>query len=643
MKASVQSLKLLCRESEELIEFGSRVSFFHGRMSSGKSTVVEMVNFCLGGKLVKTPAVSSEVIKVQLSVCFASQTVLFERGISSNSVDVSWQDGEELFLETLPLAAGEQPIIGDEIFNLSDFILTQLGISPIKVRKRKKDENSELHRLSFRDFFKFCYLDQPHLDSSLFRLESPITGEKSKDVMKFVLGFQSDQLLSLQQDLQEKRQLQRSLREAAKQISTFLDKYGFASETQIDQRVQRVNTQADMLEAEREEQEASDTTAFLSDELRARARTLEAQHDEKSKAIVEIQARIDEQTSLRAELIALKMKAARATSASSLLEGAGFAACPSCGTEVGTPTDPHHCALCKSDISGSEPNKIQSAVIEQDLTDRIEDLKLSLRRLDGSLRVQKRALMEIQEMRSAVALQISDARESIESEYLQRARKIESELGKLNERRRFLMKVRAMPAEIEERQSQADRLNADISRIQRLIEKEEEKFERGRENVAALERNFLAILRAIHFPEIAEGDRVQVNTRTWLPYIYAKDRPSDPWTFEDAGSGGKTVLFKICYALAIHKTAAEQGLFLPRWFIVDSTMKNITPDINPDVFKHFYDELYRLLNDELKDWQCIIVDQTFSPFKGFEDGTFARKMVIGDAENPPLIGYYTGH
>jgi len=636
MKASLQSLKLLCRESEELIEFGSRVSFFHGRMSSGKSTIVEMVNFCLGGKLVKTPAVSAEVVKAQLSVSFASQTILFERGVSSNSVDVSWQDGEELFYETLPLSASEQPIIGDEVFNLSDFILTKLGISPIKVRKRKKDENSELHRLSFRDFYKFCYLDQLHLDSSLFRLESPITGEKSKDVLKFVLGFQSDHLLSLQQDLQEKRQLQRSLREAAKQISTFLEKYGFASETQIDQRVQRVNTQANALEAERDEQDTKDTKAFLTDDLRAQARTLEDQHNEKSKAIVEIQARIDEQTSLRAELIALKIKAARATSASSLLEGAGFTACPSCGTEIDTPSDPNQCALCKSDISASEPNNIQSAVIEQDLTDRIEDLKLSLRRLDGSLKIQERTLREIQEKRSAVALQISDVRESIESEYLQRARKIEAELGKLNERRRFLMKVRAMPAEIEERQNQADSLNADISKIQRLIEKEVEKFERGRENVAVLERNFLAILRAIHFPEITEGD-------SWMPYIYAKDRPSDPWTFEDAGSGGKTVLFKICYALAIHKTAAEQNLFLPKWFIVDSTMKNITPDINPDVFIHFYDELYRLLNNELKDWQCIIVDQTFSPFKGFEHGTFARKMIIGDSDNPPLIGYYTGH
>lgn len=395
MVAKIISLKLLFKKSDEIIEFGTRVSFFHGRMSSGKSTIVEMINFCLGGKLVKIPAVSSEVINVQLVVQFGAKTVLFERAISSNSVDISWNEKDKLYLESLPLNAGEEAILGGEIFNLSDFLLDLFGLRPIKVRRRKKDENSELHRLSFRDFYRFCYLDQRHLDSNLFRLESPIMGEKSKDVMKFVLGFQSDRLIVLQQELQElqeKRQRQRSLREAAAQISTFLEKYGFSSETEIDQRVQRINSRTDVLEVERDAQELGDSSKFLSDELRDNARTLEERYDEKSTAVIEIEKRIEEQESLQSELIALKMKAARATSASSLLEGAGFSACPSCGTEVDAPVNLDHCRLCKSEISDKGSSELQFAIIEQDLTDRIDDLKLSRRRLEGSLRNQKRTL-----------------------------------------------------------------------------------------------------------------------------------------------------------------------------------------------------------------------------------------------------------
>jgi hypothetical protein len=35
-------------------------------MSTGKSTIVEMIDFCFGGTLVRTPAVTSEVVGVQL-------------------------------------------------------------------------------------------------------------------------------------------------------------------------------------------------------------------------------------------------------------------------------------------------------------------------------------------------------------------------------------------------------------------------------------------------------------------------------------------------------------------------------------------------------------------------------------------------
>jgi hypothetical protein len=387
----------------------------------------------------------------------------------------------------------------------------------------------------------------------------------------------------------------------------------------------------------------SDGIKYVSDDLRTEAQHLESLFEDRSRAIVDIEVRISEQQSLRSELIALKLKAARASSASTLLAGAGFGQCPSCGNTVTKETEPDQCPLCKTDTSKRVPTELQSAVIEQDLTDRIEDLKLSLRRLDGSLRNQQRSLGPVGVRRQEVQAAIEAARASLESEYLQRARKLESELGKLNERRRFLMRVRAMPAEIEGRQDQADRLNAYIAKTQRAIAEEEGKFEEGRQNVKDLENSFLEILKAIHFPEISDGDRVQINTKTWTPSIYPKNRPADPWGFDDAGSGGKTVLFKICYALAIHKTAALNDLFLPKIFIVYSPMKNITPDINPEVFENLYKELYRLLNNELSDCQCIVVDQTFSPFKGFKDGMVARKLVSGDPKNPPLIGYYSGH
>jgi rubrerythrin len=629
-KIELKSLKLLCKQGEEFQLFGQRVSFFHGEMSTGKSSIVELVDFCFGGKLIRTPAISAEVQAVQLIISIFGFEYLLERSTGGGStIDVSWQSGDNTERIAFPTAAGGAPILDDDVYNLSDFLMKKIGYGVIKVPARKLDPESNLHRLSFRDFFKLCYLDQPELDSSFFVLEQPIRREKTRDVLKCILGFQSERLTVLQQELGDVRQKQRVLREAANQIDEFLADYGFNSEDEIDAQIDVVNSQAEALETERNRQfQSSQVTEFISDEDRLRAEELESIYRDKLAAISDIQIRINEQEALSAELISLKIRAARSSAATEILERAGFNACPQCGTKTEKPSNDDHCGLCKEPLAPEDAQKsINVALIDQDLSERIDDLKTSLARLKQSLARQNRSISTVQEERSQIQIRIDSARADIESEYMQRARRIESRLGELNERRRQLNRVKAKPTEIERRRSTADRLSEKISKLLRQIEAEREKFENGKLNLVALEQNFHGILKAIHFPEISDQDIVRIS----------------PTTCSDAGSGGKKVLFKTAFALALHKTASEMDLALPKLFIVDSTMKNITPDINKDVFEHFYKELYRLLQNELSEWQCVIVDQTFAAFPEELQRTIDRRLTKTDPDFPPLISYYSGH
>ncbi|MEZ5930132.1 MAG: ATP-binding protein [Parvularculaceae bacterium] len=81
MQIKANALTLRCRKSEERIQFSPRLSFFHGEMAAGKSTIVEMINYCFGGKLVKTPAVSGEVVSVQLDLSIDNTELLIERSL----------------------------------------------------------------------------------------------------------------------------------------------------------------------------------------------------------------------------------------------------------------------------------------------------------------------------------------------------------------------------------------------------------------------------------------------------------------------------------------------------------------------------------------------------------------------------------
>jgi hypothetical protein len=646
MNLKIDKLQLLCKESEEEVLFGEHISFFHGEMGAGKSTIVEMINFCLGGKLVNTPAVSSEVISVRLFLTVGKTELLLERDLrSTTSVVASWKNEDELGRLDLPFDPAAEPLYGDEVYNFSDFVFRLMGIPILKVRKRKDDPDSQLHRVSFRDFWKFCYLDQPSLDSSFYVLDQPIRAEKSKDVLKYVLGMHSDRLVMLQRQLSEARQKQRTLREAATQIHEFLSRFGFSSEAEIDLQLDAVNSMSEPLEIEKEGQLLSTSKKrTVSDADREEFSHFDREYQVKSEAVNDIIRRLSEQESLIAEFVSMKFKAARSSLATEILQTSEFNSCPSCGTDVSQRQEPGCCNLCNSSLADAPGGFGQKrAVIEQDLNDRIGDLKQSIRRLKRSLEVQKRAQEQANNARLAVQHRIDASRKELESEYIQAARRVESKLGELNERRRFLVRVRQMPAEIENTRVQADKFSKTISSVSREIEDEEARFEDGRANVRALENNFKKLLIAIHFPGLGERDTISMNRSTWLPYIYPNGNSERKWTFGDAGSGGKMVLFKMCYSLALHLTAAERNLPIPKVVVIDSPMKNITPDINPDVFEHFYKELYRLLSDELSGWQCMVVDQTFCPFEGFDSGVTERKLTKSDPEHPPLISYYTGH
>lgn len=220
MKMKLHKITLINRQSVEEIPLAERVSFFHGEMGAGKSSIPALIDYCLGGSLTRTPALRAEMVSVQLSLTLGSHDVLIERTPSDKTyVSVAWRTAAgEQFQCATPLAAQASPVFGDTVFNFSDLILHLLGIGVIKVRKRSYDPDSNMVRLSIRDILEFVYLDQDHLDSDFFLLDTPIRREKSQDAVRYFVGYMSEKLSELENKLQELRQEQRAKREAVTQI-----------------------------------------------------------------------------------------------------------------------------------------------------------------------------------------------------------------------------------------------------------------------------------------------------------------------------------------------------------------------------------------------------------------------------------------
>lgn len=171
MNIQLKLLNIQFRRTLQRIDLSSHITFFHGQISTGKSSIARLIDYCLGGTLQSTHALNQELVSVQLNVQIGENDVLLEReGLKASVVRVTWQDASGAGTSLLaPTQAGLAPIWSHEVYNLSDLIFHLAGITPIKVRRTRRDQDSQLIRLSFRDLMWYCYLEQDDLDSSFFR------------------------------------------------------------------------------------------------------------------------------------------------------------------------------------------------------------------------------------------------------------------------------------------------------------------------------------------------------------------------------------------------------------------------------------------------------------------------------------------
>ena len=639
MKVRIHRLKVITKETTEEVDFTADVTFIHGPVSSGKSTTARLIDYCLGGGLERTPALRSEFVGAQLSATLGRFDVEFDRSAEEGSpVRVTWDDGQgDNGALNAPLVAGQAPIIGKDVFNLSDLVFHFCGVQPVKVRKSKADPDSQLVRLSFRDLVWYCFLQQDELDSSFFQMNHPFKANKSRDAMRFVTGLYSERMNDLEVKLAEFVQSQRAKREAVSQIRQFMAQFNLASETEFGKERDTVKKELEDATAVRNliDRQHKSSTHVL-EPLRAELRKLAKEAEDSEVAIEDLEFRIQQQDSVRSELITAKVKASRAKHATNVLGNVEFVACPRCGASVspGRFDDERLCCLCGQNPPQRETESVvASPTLNRDLDARIDDLGESIARHKRELTRLKSRREVMFRGRQELDQKFAQEVERYDSAYTSNARTADSKVSQLQERRRSLERLAQMPAAISAFENEAAALQADIDRVKAELAAEQMRLVEADNNIAAIAEAFKQVMLAVGFPGVYPQDNVHLDPRNWLPFVIHGDQE---WSFADAGSGGKKTLFNVCYALAVHRVALERGLPLPTLLMIDSPTKNITRDEDPELVNALYSRIYDLSRDFVGDLQFVLVDSHLVEPKA-PPFTFSQRRMP-----PPLISYYVG-
>ena len=162
-------------------------------------------------------------------------------------------------------------------------------------------------------------------------------------------------------------------------------------------------------------------------------------------------------------------------------------------------------------------------------------------------------------------------------------------------------------------------------------------------NIQSLYDLFLDCLTNIGFPGITKLDTVTFDPKTYMP-ILTNHYSNRQVSFDNLGSGGKRNLFKICFAIAIHRYMhlRKENDYLPSFLIIDTPMKNISEREDAAMYEKFYKYIFSLFSSDLSDTQLFIVDKEKKDFSSFRFKSQARLMHMTHNEiiNPPLFKNY---
>lgn len=233
--------------------FKEGLNIIWGDMDCGKSSILNLIDYCLGGKneSLLYEELSAKGRSALLEVDLNGSICTFERSISDD------QGAIKVFMckiegigETYPMLMSGSPGKSMPDGWVSDFILDSLGIAKVSIKESRLRDDANSDRLSFRDLMKLLYLKQTKVGAdSLLNYGNGALFNKNVEVQKFVYNIHDDKISALSQDLAAETAELNKLRSNQIAVSKFLTDVKISIQgIPVDEQLQTVETDLETLD-----------------------------------------------------------------------------------------------------------------------------------------------------------------------------------------------------------------------------------------------------------------------------------------------------------------------------------------------------------------------------------------------------------
>lgn len=248
----IERLILVGFRKNYITSFDDGVNIIHGDSDTGKSSILEFINYLLGSSKIE---LADEIIS---SVKYASLEITINDDILTITRDIfkpnEFIEVYNCSFENISIHIPRKYAPNFKVSNapdgyFSDFLMDKLNFPKLKLKVSPSQDISLFRRLSFRNIAKFTYVNQDDMGSKqLLGLTEWAKYTQTKEVFKYIFNLLDADISDVESQISEKTATLNKLRKKYENVTEFLRETGYESVPEIDSEIEYCDSMIDEIE-----------------------------------------------------------------------------------------------------------------------------------------------------------------------------------------------------------------------------------------------------------------------------------------------------------------------------------------------------------------------------------------------------------
>jgi len=557
----IVQLILVGHRKNYVTRFNPGVNIIYGDSATGKSSILELINYAFGSKnFIYEREIETSVKYLALELSLNNITFVIKRDIFSPQKNIEVYQSTFAEIDAVYpklLAADFSSNKGPDGY-ISDFLLEALNLPILKVKEAPSKVDSPMVRLSFRDLLKYSYLKQDDVGSKGFLGNGnwPLSN-KNKQTFKYIFNLLDSNISALEGELGRVTAQKNRLDMKYDSISEFLRETRFESSVELLDSQDELTRQATILQEQLQHINSSITSdnqtySYLKGKLAEVSDAIKLNNYQSKHSI----STIERFSRLKNDYLIDVAKIKSIIEANTLIGGVVNSAfpCPICDNTINLKDVNDEYQMDESKNASQEINSINR---------RVKDLDILIQQEREKLSVLKSELKDLQDDEEKARRLLDLEAGNMISPYLAERDGIFSEYATVKEKIRQVennSKVRRQHKIIFE---EAKSLSESIDKLSNQLA-ELRKTAPSLDEVLAT----LGDLLATYLETVKIKDRrdISISKSTLLPVLRNRD-------YGEITSGGLRTILSIGYLAILFKLSLRKDMNLPAFIMVDTVGK----------------------------------------------------------------------